>query len=242
MTQNTWKAALFYGHRPPNLLGNAENSAFAVSSGSPITSLRSVLWGCRLRIELNVLQSPFWTLGGQGRSSQREARILSPAMRRQGTKKWSISNFLITEILHHTLSIAFHILRFNVLAPLFLPATARLPMWSWSDSGGLTLSLPRVIYVKFPPQPHQNNQHHRVWRIWLFIAYSDEGWSYYQFSLHHLYISLWRLGGCNLGVKGIIRGRSTLLVTNVLKRLPRQVWNLRKSCSGASTDQSHFAT
>ena len=32
--------------------------------------------------------------------------------------------------------------------------------------------------------------HHIVWRIWLFIAYSDERWSCYQFSLPHLYISL----------------------------------------------------
>ena len=27
---------------------------------------------------------------------------------------------------------------------------------------------------------------HRVWRTWLFIAYSDEEWFYYQFSLPHL--------------------------------------------------------
>ena len=32
--------------------------------------------------------------------------------------------------------------------------------------------------------------HHTVWRTWLFIAYSDERWFYYQFSLLHLYISL----------------------------------------------------
>ena len=30
--------------------------------------------------------------------------------------------------------------------------------------------------------------HHTVWRTWLFIAYSDERWLYYQFSLPHLYI------------------------------------------------------
>ena len=32
--------------------------------------------------------------------------------------------------------------------------------------------------------------HHTVWRTWLFIAYSDERWFYYEFSLLHLYISL----------------------------------------------------
>ena len=26
---------------------------------------------------------------------------------------------------------------------------------------------------------------HTVWRTWLFIAYSDEKWLYYKFSLHH---------------------------------------------------------
>ena len=30
--------------------------------------------------------------------------------------------------------------------------------------------------------------HHTVWRAWLFIAYSDERWLYYQFSVHHVYI------------------------------------------------------
>ena len=29
--------------------------------------------------------------------------------------------------------------------------------------------------------------HHTVWRTWLFIAYSDEKWLYYKFSLHHSY-------------------------------------------------------
>ena len=32
--------------------------------------------------------------------------------------------------------------------------------------------------------------HHTVWRTWLFIAYSDERWSRYQFSLPHLHVSL----------------------------------------------------
>ena len=34
-----------------------------------------------------------------------------------------------------------------------------------------TPSLPRVINVKFPLQPHKK-QHYTVWRAWLFIAYS----------------------------------------------------------------------
>ena len=33
----------------------------------------------------------------------------------------------------------------------------------------------------------RNITSHSLWRTWPFIAYSDEGWSYYQFSLPHLY-------------------------------------------------------
>ena len=37
------------------------------------------------------------------------------------------------------------------------------------------------------PAASQEIWHHTVWRTWLFIAYSDERWLYYQFSLHHSY-------------------------------------------------------
>ena len=33
--------------------------------------------------------------------------------------------------------------------------------------------------------------HNTVWRIWLFMACSDERWLYYQFSLPHVCICLW---------------------------------------------------
>ena len=52
----------------------------------------------------------------------------------------------------------------------------------------LTLSLLRVINVKFPLQPHQKYYTHTVRRTWLFIAYSGERWLYYKFLLPHLYI------------------------------------------------------
>ena len=51
----------------------------------------------------------------------------------------------------------------------------------------ITLSLPRVINYKFLLQPDQK---YNIWRIWLFIAYSDERWFFYQFSLHRVYICL----------------------------------------------------
>ena len=37
------------------------------------------------------------------------------------------------------------------------------------------------------PAASQEIWHHTVQRIWLFIAYSDEKWLYYEFSLHHSY-------------------------------------------------------
>ena len=37
------------------------------------------------------------------------------------------------------------------------------------------------------PVASQEIWHHTVWRTWLFIAYSDEKWLYYKFSLHHSY-------------------------------------------------------
>ena len=43
------------------------------------------------------------------------------------------------------------------------------------------------------PAASQEIWHHTVWRTWLFIAYSDEKWLYYKFSLHH---------SCNRFLKG----------------------------------------
>ena len=37
------------------------------------------------------------------------------------------------------------------------------------------------------PTASQEIWHHTVWRTWLFIAYSDEKWLYYKFSLHQSY-------------------------------------------------------
>ena len=42
--------------------------------------------------------------------------------------------------------------------------------------------------VLLSPAASPEISHHTAWRTWLFIAYSDERWLYYQFSLSHLYI------------------------------------------------------
>ena len=61
----------------------------------------------------------------------------------------------------------------------------------------------RILHVS-PSSP--KILHHRAWRTWLLIAYSDERWLYYRFSLPRLYVFLWKVGRTyflNLGVKGL---------------------------------------
>ena len=59
-------------------------------------------------------------------------------------------------------------------------------------------SAPLTLYYPFTPTSYQFQvspaaspeiSHHVVWRTWLFIAYSNEWWLYYQFLLPHLYVS-----------------------------------------------------
>ena len=56
----------------------------------------------------------------------------------------------------------------------------------------LVKHLPRIYELidqfQITPAASPDILHHTVWRTWLFIAYSDERWLYYQFSLPHLYI------------------------------------------------------
>ena len=48
---------------------------------------------------------------------------------------------------------------------------------------------PKSAQLQISPAASPEILHHTVWRTWLFIAYSDERWLYYQFSLHNLYVS-----------------------------------------------------
>ena len=49
---------------------------------------------------------------------------------------------------------------------------------------------PSSDQFKISPAASPEIWHHTVWRTCLFIAQSDERWLYYQFSLHHSYVSL----------------------------------------------------
>ena len=49
---------------------------------------------------------------------------------------------------------------------------------------------PKSDQFQISPAASIHILHHTVWRTSLFIAYSDERWLYYQFSLLHWYISL----------------------------------------------------
>ena len=56
---------------------------------------------------------------------------------------------------------------------------------------------PKSDQFQISPAASPETLHHTVWRTWLSIAYSDERWLYYQFSLPRLYtFPLGRLGEC----------------------------------------------
>ena len=94
--------------------------------------------------------------------------------------------------------------------------TCSLPLACQIANRTIKTRLPNLVYVKAPcyfnfrgyakynlwsfnpftpesdqcqnsPAASQEIWHHIVWRTWLFIAYSDEKWLYYKFSLHHSY-------------------------------------------------------
>ena len=46
---------------------------------------------------------------------------------------------------------------------------------------------PESDQYQISPAASSEIWHHTVWRTWLFIAYSDERWLYYKFSLPHSY-------------------------------------------------------
>ena len=57
-----------------------------------------------------------------------------------------------------------------------------------TQHNGVNPFTPKSDQVQISPAASPEIWHHTVWRTWLFIAYSDERWLYYQFSLPHLYI------------------------------------------------------
>ena len=46
-------------------------------------------------------------------------------------------------------------------------------------------SNPESDQFQISPTASPGISHYTAWRTWLFIAYSDDRWLYYQFSLHH---------------------------------------------------------
>ena len=68
------------------------------------------------------------------------------------------------------------------------------PYQGVSSAGSINPFTPKSDQFQIPPATSPEVLHHTVWRTWLFIAYSDERWLYYQFSLPHF--SWGRLGEC----------------------------------------------
>ena len=72
------------------------------------------------------------------------------------------------------------------LPPTSLSQTTVYP-WEF-EIAGFNPFTPESDQCQNSPAASQEIWHHTVWRTWLFIAYSDEKWLYYKFSLPHLCI------------------------------------------------------
>ena len=55
-----------------------------------------------------------------------------------------------------------------------------------AHDGTFTPFIPKNDQCQISPVASPQILHHTVWRTWPYIAYSDQRWSYYQFSLPHL--------------------------------------------------------
>ena len=77
-----------------------------------------------------------------------------------------------------------------------------------SPPSSLKPPTPKSDQFQISPAASPEILYHTVWRTWLFMAYAER-WLYYQFSLHHLYISLQTVGrmyflnSLGVGVKGL---------------------------------------
>ena len=92
---------------------------------------------------------------------------------------------------------------------------------------------PKSDQCPISPAASREILHYTVWRTWLFIAYSDERWLYYQFSLPYLYISIGevrRMYFWNLGVKGLSRGAcSNPSLVRLLFSKPRYLLSINRA-------------
>ena len=80
-----------------------------------------------------------------------------------------------------------------------------LVLWSFEQTR-LNSFTPKSCQCQISPAASPEISHHTVWRTWLFIAYSDERWLYYQFLVPHLYIFFlrgWENALIELGTEGV---------------------------------------
>ena len=110
-------------------------------------------------------------------------------------------------ILHHTVWRTWLFIAYSDWKMILVPVlTTSLIHFSWKGWENVLFELGSERVNPFTPKSDQFQifpaaspeiLHHTVWRNWLFIAYSDESWLYYQFSLHRYFFSLGRLGECS---------------------------------------------
>ena len=90
--------------------------------------------------------------------------------------------------------------------------------WSfYVSSTAINPFTPESDQCQNSPAASQEIWHHTVWRTWLFIAYSDERWLYYKFSLHHAYncfLKGWENTLFELRSERVKNGRKFVVWTN----------------------------
>ena len=107
-------------------------------------------------------------------------------LRRMAAKNWHQGNAPVFHLVSSILSqwLLHKMTKFSLLVSTF--SLASIP-----TDKLINPFTPESDQFQISPAASPEILHHTVWRTWLFIAYSDERWLYYQFSLPHLYISLY---------------------------------------------------
>ena len=99
------------------------------------------------------------------------------------------------------------------------------------------LFTPKSDQFQISPAVSPEVLHHTVCRTWLFIAYSDKRWLYYQFSLPHLYIFLyegWENASLELGSEGVNTFTEWTVISPWLARV-----ELLRACHLAAEAKNH---
>ena len=126
--------------------------------------------------------------------------------------------------------------------PFGQPAPPVLPAWSCSGESSQSMVnpfTPKSDQCQISPAASPIIVHHTVWITWLFIAYSDERWLHYQFSLPHLYIFSLK------GSENVLFELRSERVNEATKKFnyacPSGTWPLKSACPAGKSTSSRLS-